>query len=252
MKKILNGQVIAEGYFTKSDYIKPGVYKNPDGYTPNAWRGTNCPTNRFISVTEVAGYIREYIKKDKELNACKWSVTTEKYSGGQSLTVSLMAAPFDVFSEEWKDKHPYEVQNGYTQHGYCEEALTPEAFRIMSKIRKFVLSWNYDDSDGMIDYFDRGFYDHYEIGKFNKPFKKLEAAKAISDTKETKVKGLANTGEFQIINYSEKAIAVIGNTKSIKDQLKQLGGKFNPRLTCGAGWIFSKNKEHEIRVALSL
>lgn len=44
----------------------------------------------------------------------------------------------------------------------------------------------------------------------------------------------------QIIDYSEKAIAVIGDTKPIKDQLKALGGKFNFRLSCGAGWIFSK------------
>ena len=39
----------------------------------------------------------------------------------------------------------------------------------------------------------------------------------------------------EIIDYSEKAIAVIGDTKPIKDQLKELGGRFNSRLTCGAG-----------------
>ena len=252
MKTILNGQVIAEGFFTKSDYLKHGTYKDPEGYTPNAWRGTNCPTDRFLSVTEVAGYIRDYVKKDKELNTCKWSVTTKKYSGGQSLTVSLMAAPFDVFSEEWKEKHPYDVENGYTQHGDYEKALTPEAFRVMSKIRKFVLSWNYDDSDGMIDYFDRGFYDHYEIGKFNKPFKKIEGAKASPTTQETKTKEPVIAGDFQIIDYSEKAIAVIGDTRSIKDQLKELGGRFNFRLTCGAGWIFSKQKEQEVRTLLAM
>lgn len=32
----------------------------------------------------------------------------------------------------------------------------------------------------------------------------------------------------EIIDYSEKAIAVIGDTKPIKDQLKELGGRFNP------------------------
>ena len=52
---------------------------------------------------------------------------------------------------------------------------------------------------------------------------------------------------LQIVDYSEKAIAVIGDTKSVKDELKALGGKFNFRLTCGAGWIFSKTKESEIR-----
>lgn len=48
-------------------------------------------------------------------------------------------------------------------------------------------------------------------------------------------------GEVQIIEYSAKAIAVIGDTKPIKDKLKKLGGRFNFRLSCGAGWIFPKS-----------
>lgn len=53
-----------------------------------------------------------------------------------------------------------------------------------------------------------------------------------------------NPDGFQVIDYSEKAIAVTGDTKPIKDELKRLGGKFNSRLSCGCGWIFGKrNKE---------
>lgn len=58
-------------------------------------------------------------------------------------------------------------------------------------------------------------------------------------------------GEIQVIEYSEKAIAVIGNTKPIKDTLKALGGRFNFRLSCGAGWIFPKSKMEELKQALS-
>lgn len=58
-------------------------------------------------------------------------------------------------------------------------------------------------------------------------------------------------GEIQIIEYSDKAIAVIGNTKPIKDTLKELGGRFNFRLSCGAGWIFPKTKLDELTKALS-
>jgi len=35
---------------------------------------------------------------------------------------------------------------------------------------------------------------------------------------------------LQIINYSEKAVAVIGDTKETKEQLKSMGGRFNPNL----------------------
>lgn len=54
----------------------------------------------------------------------------------------------------------------------------------------------------------------------------------------------------QIIDYSAKAIAVIGDTKPIKDALKAMGGRFNPKLTCGAGWIFSARKREEVAALL--
>lgn len=51
----------------------------------------------------------------------------------------------------------------------------------------------------------------------------------------------------QIVDYSEKAIALVGDTKTIKDQLKKMGGRFNPKLSCGAGWIFPKSKLAEVQ-----
>lgn len=57
-------------------------------------------------------------------------------------------------------------------------------------------------------------------------------------------------GEVQIIEYSAKSVAVIGNTKPIKDKLKELGGLFNFRLSCGAGWIFPKTKLEALQAAL--
>ena len=53
-----------------------------------------------------------------------------------------------------------------------------------------------------------------------------------------------------LVEYSEKAIAVFGETKAIKDELKAMGGKFNSRLTFNgkklAGWIFSKSQEQRL------
>lgn len=57
---------------------------------------------------------------------------------------------------------------------------------------------------------------------------------------------------YNIVDYSEKAIAVTGDTKNVKDKLKELGGRFNSHLSCGAGWIFSKKKEADVRAALGL
>ena len=47
---------------------------------------------------------------------------------------------------------------------------------------------------------------------------------------------------INIINYSEKAFAVVGDTKAVKDALKKMGGSFNTKLSCGAGWIFPNSK----------
>lgn len=63
--------------------------------------------------------------------------------------------------------------------------------------------------------------------------------------KNIKVEGV------EIFDYSEKSFAVIGETKPLKDDLKKLGGRFNFRLKCGAGWIFPKTKIEEIKEFLN-
>ena len=109
--------------------------------------------------------------------------------------------------------------------------------------------WDYEDSAftavfGGVDYLN--YYretapENREISMYTKPEpKQSEPAKA------TKPEGI------QIVNYSEKAIAVIGDTRTIKDTLKAIGGRFNAHLTCGAGWIFSKSKEATIRAAFNI
>ncbi|MDF9831201.1 fusion protein [Parabacteroides sp. PF5-6] len=66
----------------------------------------------------------------------------------------------------------------------------------------------------------------------------------------------ADSLQFEIVDYSEKAIAVFGETRPIKDQLKALGGRFNPRLSYKggkrAGWIFATTKRAELNNVLNL
>lgn len=53
-----------------------------------------------------------------------------------------------------------------------------------------------------------------------------------------------------LVEYSAKAVAVFGDTKSIKDELKAMGGRFNSHLTFNgkrlAGWIFPKSQEQRL------
>lgn len=57
---------------------------------------------------------------------------------------------------------------------------------------------------------------------------------------------------IEIVDYSEKAFAIIGETQPIADTLKKLGGRFNRKLSCGAGWIFSKRSLDNVKETLSI
>ena len=56
---------------------------------------------------------------------------------------------------------------------------------------------------------------------------------------------------MNIVNYSEKSFVITGNTKDFKDELKELGGRWNSKLTCGSGWVFSLTKKKELESWLS-
>ena len=108
--------------------------------------------------------------------------------------------------------------------------------------------WNHNDTAftsvfGGVDYI---FYyretvpENWGVSLYTKPEPKQNKPETID------AKGL------QVIDYSEKAIAIVGETRAIKETLKTLGGRFNAHLTCGAGWIFSKAKEAALREALNI
>lgn len=69
---------------------------------------------------------------------------------------------------------------------------------------------------------------------------------------KTTLKTVGNAGDLQLVDYSEKAVAIIGNTREYVEKLKELGGRFNGKLKCGAGWVFSKKREPELRAVFSL
>ena len=106
-------------------------------------------------------------KLNKSFPGCKFSAQIERYAGGQSLTVRLMAAPFNPLVEGYDDF------KGFTVNHHCideSKKLTSEAKVIFLWIKELVDYFNYDNSDRMTDYFDVNFYYHLEIGKWDKPF----------------------------------------------------------------------------------
>jgi len=56
--------------------------------------------------------------------------------------------------------------------------------------------------------------------------------------------------ELTLQDYSDKAIVVRGDSKDHKEKMKELGGKYNPNLQDGGGWIFSKKKRDVVQAYL--
>lgn len=78
------------------------------------------------------------------------------------------------------------------------------------------------------------------------------AKKAIPSLLEVEIRLLGKskkqpqtTGEWKIVDYSDRAWAVVGDTKPLMAKLKSLGGKYNRNLRGGAGWIISKRVSRE-------
>lgn len=55
----------------------------------------------------------------------------------------------------------------------------------------------------------------------------------------------------RVEQYSEKSIAVFGNTQPIRDKLKELGGKFNANLRGQPGWIFTLSAKPKVEEYIS-
>ena len=51
-----------------------------------------------LDIKKIAKKVREELKA--KFQKCTFSITIERYSMGQSLTVALMTAPFEVFKEQ--------------------------------------------------------------------------------------------------------------------------------------------------------
>ena len=166
----------------------------------------------------------------------------------QDLTASFPGQKFSVRKTDYSTIN-IEWQDGPTREEV--EQIAGKHQRNCTRYRWNDDLWDHNDTAftsvfGGVDYI---FYyretapENREISLYTKPEPKQNKT---NKTETIKAEGL------QIIDYSEKAIAVIGDTRAIKDTLKSLGGRFNNRLSCGAGWIFPKSKEATIKATLSL
>lgn len=217
-------------------------------YTANGWAGSNYDSK--LSTKEISAKVRSYAKKN--FPEFKFSVRSEWSMYTDSMYIELKSGPCVPFVEGSRSAERGYMSTMSTVKGW-ENELTPEMFKVLDAVTTYASSFRYNDSDGMQDYFDTNFYIHIEVSDEYKVIEPKAKKSSIKPEKVEEAKEMeAVTVEgLEVVDYSEKAIAVFGDTKAIKEQLKELGGRFNPSLNYNgekrAGWIFSKKKADEVR-----
>lgn len=132
-----------------------------------------------MNIKDISKQVKAQLKK--EFPNCKFSVTIERFSMGQSMCVALTAAPFAVFNGA-VDANGYTQEKDYAQlnhfqlrseprdyicNGYY---LTPEAWATLKRADEIGNGQNWDKSDIQTDYFDVNYYFDIAIGRWNKAF----------------------------------------------------------------------------------
>ena len=221
--------------------------KTMNFYTQNGWAGSNYDSK--LSTKEISSKVRAFTKKN--FPSFKFSIRSEWSMYTDSMYIELKEGTCIPFVEGSRSAERGYMDTMNTVKGW-EKELTPEMFKVLDAVTAYANSFRYDDSDSMQDYFDTNFYLNIKVSDEYKVIEPKVKKSSVKPEKVEEAKGMeAVTVEvLEIVDYSEKALAVFGETKEIKDQLKKLGGRFNPSLKHNgekrAGWIFSKKQAEAV------
>jgi hypothetical protein len=203
----------------------------------------------YIS-TEQVSKIRKAIKST--FPNFKFSIVKEHHS---TINITILEAPLDFKVNE----------RGYAQVNtfHLKESFSSEQLEVLTKLYDMCKTPDfnnqivYDGDYGAIP----SYYIRISIGSWDKPFKYIDI-ETKRDNILNKILKTKNVVDYKkenlsIVDYSEKAIAVFGDTKPIKEQLKELGGRFNPNLIHPSGekkmgWIFPKKKSDEVKKVIEI
>lgn len=116
--------------------------------------GTLYQDTADLDVAAIAKLVRRDIKVAVDgggLPAARYSVRISRFSGGQSLDVTISGQPFDAFEtvvdyQGWERRH-----------------YTAEAQALVEHVKRIVSAYNYDGSDPMTDYYDVRFYSNVSV-----------------------------------------------------------------------------------------
>lgn len=208
----------------------------------------------------------------KHFPTTKFSVRYSSFSGGDAYDIRWTDGPtyddVDKVADKFQLYRPDELSQGdywdphsthftrmYGDASYinCHRDISEEA---ISNARQKLLEYCPRLTDDNVNNMPLPMSHHSNFRDINEAARsyawQLDMQEPAKEEPKSKPKKQTVTGEFKLIDYSEKCVAVTGDTKTIKDQLKKLGGRFNGKLSCGAGWVFPKSKVEQLKQLLGL
>lgn len=128
-------------------------------YNEYRWKGRNYKGQNAPEIVEL---VRAWLKETYP--RYRFSVRRENY---HSIYIRLMKADFEAFTKE-----SGKIQGDINHYNIAsDKSLTDRAKEVMMNVRDFVMSYNFDDSDSMTDYFHTNFYLTLGIGSYRQPYK---------------------------------------------------------------------------------
>lgn len=241
-----------------------------------AWKAEQKEKNKGKSSSHAAASAAIKAELTAAFPDIKFSVRSESFSGGNSVHIGWTDGPTTRQVEAISGKYQYGHFNGMEdiyestnsrddipQAKYVSESRS-RGEQIQALLPEFQNNFTEEEKQGYRNAPDQILYRVWAQTSFPAEYTEpriirddsddnRESYKIVfkSDIPEPKAQAEKVSEGIKIIEYG-RGIAVIGQTKQFKDILGKngLGGIFQPRLECGAGWIFKKDRLQEITEAL--
>jgi hypothetical protein len=111
-----------------------------------------------LDIKEIAKRLRKEIKAMQKMGlyaGMKVSVRIERYSGGQSLSVTIKSWDGELLNPAWIAADP--------DYRYEVDKWTPRVCKALEVLKRLANQWNYNNSDSQVDYFDVNYYTHVSV-----------------------------------------------------------------------------------------
>lgn len=245
------------------------------------WKAEQKERNKGYKSNQAAAAAAIKAELKKVFPLIKFSVTSESFSGGDSVNISWTDGPQRDAVENITGKYQYGHFNGMediyentnsrddipqakyvSEHRTISEELTESVKIELTKLKIYTDEEIKSYRDNPTEEARRLLY----ITDVPTSYKGLQVVrnddsktntdfyKIVFDVEQTEpaqpTAAEVPAGKIQVVDYSEKAFAVIGEFSEHFDNLINLGGKYNKYLKCGRGIIFSKTKLEAVKAYL--